>query len=235
MPKKILIVEPTEKVRKLLKLNLEREGYNVIESGSGEDSVNMVEDELPDLVISEVFLSGIDGFELCRRIKANPKISGIPFIFFTSASDMLMEVKGLRAGANEFLIKPNTNRQELLLKIELLLEQTSGRPPWEIGLQRGFVGKLTDVNLVEILQLLYSSGKSGVLQIANGKNDGYVYFLEGAIIDAELGKAEAENAVLEMSGWKEGFFKFEQQEIDRPKKIKTPTINLLMECRRLQE
>jgi DNA-binding response OmpR family regulator len=232
MRKKILIVDSAENVRQLLRMNLEKEDYLVLEAEDMESAWKIITAQHPDLIISEVFLSGTEGFELCRKLREDSFSNQTPFIFFTSVNDMLLEVRGLRAGANDFLVKSNTNRQELLLKIEVLLEQASERVATPANFERGFLGKLEDVNLVEILQLLYQSNKTGVLQVVNAQQVGRIFFKAGQIFDAELEGSRGIECIAQMAGWKDGIFKFHQEEIIREKKIGTATINLLLEIRR---
>ena len=107
----------------MLKKYFEAEGYNALTSDTGSLAFKIANLEKPEVVLSEVFLPDMDGIELCKRIRDISVIPDVPYVFLSSVSDFLIENKAFRAGADEFLVKNNTTRQELLLRIELLLHQ----------------------------------------------------------------------------------------------------------------
>ncbi|MCK4349455.1 MAG: response regulator [Candidatus Krumholzibacteria bacterium] len=118
---KILVVDDEEHIRKILKFKLEKHGYNVIIAENGEVALQMVRRENPDLIILDLMMPKMDGFEVCRRIRKNFQTAQIPIIMLTAKSDMVDKIKGLAGGANDYLVKPYSN-EELLLRVKNVLD-----------------------------------------------------------------------------------------------------------------
>ena len=118
---KILVVDDEEHIRKILKFKLEKHGYNVITAENGEVALQMVRRENPDLIILDLMMPKMDGFEVCRRIRINFQTAQIPIIMLTAKSDMVDKIKGLAGGANDYLVKPYSN-EELLLRVKNVLD-----------------------------------------------------------------------------------------------------------------
>ena len=120
--KKILIIEDEESIRGFLKINLKRNGYEVIEADNGELWVKLVLKEKPAIIILDVMLPGIDGFKVCKIIRNEDEKVGI--IMLTAKSQDLDKIMGLEYGADDYIIKP-FNPMELLLRIKALLRRIS--------------------------------------------------------------------------------------------------------------
>jgi diguanylate cyclase (GGDEF)-like protein len=118
---KILVVDDEEHIRKILKFQLEKHGYSVVTAENGEVALQHVRRESPDLMILDVMMPRLDGFEVCKQIRQNFQTSQIPIIMLTAKSDLPDRIKGLRDGANDYLIKPYSN-EELLLRVKNVLE-----------------------------------------------------------------------------------------------------------------
>jgi len=118
--KKILIVDDEEKIRELIKINLELVGYETIEASDGIKALELVDDEKLDLVLLDIMMPGKDGFEVADTlIKKN-----IPVIFLSAKDSTLDKVKGLKIGADDYITKP-FETVELLARIESVLRRTS--------------------------------------------------------------------------------------------------------------
>jgi diguanylate cyclase (GGDEF)-like protein len=118
---KILVVDDEEHIRRILKFQLEKNGYIVATAENGEVALNVIRRESPDLVILDLMMPRLDGFEVCQRLRADFQTSQIPIIMLTAKSDMPDKIKGLKEGANDYLIKPYSN-EELLLRVRNVLE-----------------------------------------------------------------------------------------------------------------
>jgi len=102
----VLIVEDHEDTRDMLRIALESEGYQVVSAGNGVKLLPTIRRHRPDLILLDIMMPWVDGFELCRAIKENPDLNGIP-IFFLSAKISPEDVEaGFRVGANEYMYKP---------------------------------------------------------------------------------------------------------------------------------
>ena len=116
MNKRILIVEDQEDNRRILRDLLTSAGYEPIEAVTGEEGVSMAAAHRPDLILMDIQLPGLDGYEATRQIKANPDLHAIPIIAVTSYALSGDDVKAFEAGCDAYVTKPFVPRQ-LLAKI----------------------------------------------------------------------------------------------------------------------
>ncbi len=117
---KILVVDDDPQLHRLLIRVLNWGGYQVIGAMSGEEGVDKVRDHEPDLVLMDVMMPGIDGFEATRRIRRLPQGRHIPIIFLSALDDTKAKVKGLRVGGDDYITKP-VRMGELLARVEARL------------------------------------------------------------------------------------------------------------------
>ncbi|MEQ3347324.1 response regulator transcription factor [Peptoniphilus senegalensis] len=115
MKTKVLLVEDEESIRKFVKINLEREGYIIFEAGSGEDGIEIARNERPDIVVLDIMLPGIDGFEVCKTLRGEFPSLGI--IMLTAKAEDYDKIMGLQYGTDDYLTKP-FNPTELTLRIK---------------------------------------------------------------------------------------------------------------------
>ena len=106
MTARILVVDDIPANVKLLEVKLSAEYFDVLTAPDGPSALELAQNEAPDLILSDVMMPGMDGFELCERLKADPATSHIPVVMVTALSDVADRVRGLEAGADDFLIKP---------------------------------------------------------------------------------------------------------------------------------
>ncbi|MDH3555185.1 MAG: response regulator [Deltaproteobacteria bacterium] len=116
MSKLILVVEDQEDNRRIMRDLLSSAGYEIIEAVTGEEGVAAAETHRPDLILMDIQLPGLDGYEATRQIKANPELEHIPIIVVTSYALSGDDVKAFEAGCNAYVSKPFSPR-ELLAKI----------------------------------------------------------------------------------------------------------------------
>ncbi len=122
MAKKILIVDDDPQIRKLLELTLRKHGYKALTAENGLAAIKAVEDFHPDLLLMDVMMPGIDGFETVRRLRKTIAGAQVPVIMLSALNNVEDKVKGLRAGADDYVEKP-VNRVELLARIEAHLRK----------------------------------------------------------------------------------------------------------------
>jgi two-component system response regulator MprA len=116
---RVLIVDDDEHIRASLRRTLAFEGYQVSEVGDGAGALEIALDELPDIVILDVMLPGMDGMEVCRRLR---EVNDVPILMLTGREGTTWQVEGLDAGADDYLLKPFV-REELLARIRALLRR----------------------------------------------------------------------------------------------------------------
>jgi two-component system, cell cycle response regulator len=106
MTARVLVVDDIPANVKLLEAKLGAEYFDVVTANSGEQALAQIEKELPDIVLLDVMMPGMDGFEVCRRIKANPASAHLPVVMVTALDQVSDRIQGLEAGADDFLAKP---------------------------------------------------------------------------------------------------------------------------------
>jgi DNA-binding response OmpR family regulator len=131
--KKIAIIEDDADLSSLLRYSLEQRGYQVFTSNAGEGAIEMFRSKRPDLVLLDIMLPGVDGIEVCRRMRADPVLESTPLIFLTARASETDRVLGLEMGANDYVVKPFSVR-ELLARIKVHLRD---RPPEASVLKSG--------------------------------------------------------------------------------------------------
>ncbi len=121
----ILIVDDEAPIRELLAFNLQKNGYTVQEAADGPEALQTIQKAPIDLILLDLMLPGIDGIEVCRRLKENPRTAGIPVIMLTAKSEEIDKVLGLEMGADDYVTKPFSMR-ELLSRVKAVLRRVGG-------------------------------------------------------------------------------------------------------------
>ncbi len=130
----ILIVEDEEDIRELLVYNLKKEGFATLDAGDGGKALGIARAKLPDLILLDIMLPGMDGLEVCRELERVPATSGIPIIMLTARGEEIDRILGLEMGADDYMVKPFSVR-ELVLRIRKILKRQSRATEGE-GLSR---------------------------------------------------------------------------------------------------
>lgn len=120
--KKILLIEDDLPLQKKIKMILEMSEYQVVTTDNGTDAIALGKSENPDIIISDIMLPDIDGYQVLEKLHQSDESAGIPFIFLTAKADMADLRKGMNLGADDYLTKP-FQKEELLKAIEARLER----------------------------------------------------------------------------------------------------------------
>ncbi len=123
MDKTILVVEDEKAIADILIFNLQREGYNTLEANDGPDGLRAALEQSPDLVLLDVMLPGMDGFEVCRRVRQS---SQVPILMLTAREEEADKVLGLELGADDYITKPFSMR-ELLARVKANIRRVSAQ------------------------------------------------------------------------------------------------------------
>lgn len=132
MPGRVLVVEDTGSNRLIISTKLRQAYYEVVEAESGEQAFSAVAEQKPDIILLDVIMPGIDGFEVCRRLKADPETLHIPVVMLTALDKREDRVAGLEAGADDFLTKPVDDlalmsRVASLLRMKMMVDEIALR------------------------------------------------------------------------------------------------------------
>ena len=120
---KILVIEDDTFLRELIVQKLLKEGYEIVEAVEGEDGIKKVTEENPDIILLDIILPGIDGFEVLKKIKADEKVKDIPVIILSNLGQQDDIDKGIKLGAKDYLIKAEFTPGEIVEKVRGVLEQ----------------------------------------------------------------------------------------------------------------
>ncbi len=197
MGTRILAVEDDERIRSAVKLALEDEGWTVDEAGSGEEAIEIFARATPDVVLIDIMLPGIDGFELCRTLR---RTSDVPIVMVTARNDTHDVVAGLEAGADDYLTKPFAPK-ELSARIRALLRRirpiTTGHAKLAFGnleivpeegkvLRDGTELHLTKTEFRLLCELAQNPGRVFSRESLLDKVWGYDYFGDGRLVDVHI-------------------------------------------------
>ncbi len=234
----LLLVDADPRSVRVLEVSLKKAGFSVTTASDGQDALSKIEFSAPDLVLTDTRLPRLDGYELVRQLKDNAEHASIPVVFLTSQKSIEDKIRGLELGVEDYLTKPIFVR-ELIARVNLLLaKRTQQSMALSIpGSRRTRLsGNLEDMGVVDLLQTFEVGRKSGIARIQSGARLVVVYFRDGKVVDAELGRLCGEEAVYRALIWTEGTFEVEFCPIDRKDVIPTSTQGLLMEgMRRVDE
>ena len=197
MSTRILAVEDDERIRTAVKLALEDEGWAVVEAATGEDALQHFQQEPADVVLIDIMLPGIDGFEVCRSIRRS---SDVPIVMVTARADTHDVVAGLEAGADDYLTKPFAPK-ELSARIRSLLRRARTSDvssphlrfgDLEIVPDEGVVRRngrdvhLTKTEFRVLVELAQSPGRVFSREVLLERIWGYGYFGDGRLVDVHV-------------------------------------------------
>ncbi|MEZ5136070.1 MAG: response regulator transcription factor [Acidimicrobiales bacterium] len=197
MGTRILTVEDDERIRTAVKMALEDEGWVVEEADNGEDALETFQRHPTDVVLIDIMLPGIDGFEVCRSIR---RASDVPIVMVTARADTHDVVAGLEAGADDYLTKPFAPK-ELSARIRALLRRARTSDPGvshlrfgdlEVVPEEGVVLRdgqevhLTKTEFRLLVELASSPGRVFSREVLLERVWGYGYFGDGRLVDVHI-------------------------------------------------
>lgn len=200
MEEKILIVDDEEHILELLKFNLENAGFKVVTASNGIEALEYLKNFMPKLILLDLMLPGMDGYDVCKEIRRNKNLSHIPIIMITARSEELDKILGLELGADDYITKPFSIR-ELIARVKAVLRRTSTSLSYENTFSYGNLvvdfekhevsknGERVDLTLkeFELLELLIKNkGKVLTRDSLLDKIWGYEYIGETRTVDVHI-------------------------------------------------
>ena len=197
MRTRVLLIEDDERIRTAMRMALEHEGHKVEEAASGEEGLRVFADQPVDVVLIDLMLPGVDGFEVCRSLRRS---SDVPIIMVTARADSHDVVAGLEAGADDYLTKPFVPK-ELSARIRALMRRVRSEPPAPSQLAFGQIEVLPDegvtrragdeVHLTKtefelLCELAANPGKVLSREELLERVWGYDYFGDGRLVDVAV-------------------------------------------------
>ncbi len=225
MAKRILVVDDEIESVKLIGMMLQRRGYEISAARTGKQALAKIESDHPDLVILDVMMPDMDGYEVTRKIRANPETAYLPIIMFTAKTMVDDKVAGFQAGADDYLTKP-IHPEELASRIEAVLLRSTRQPAVEqlpiqakvIGFlgSKGGVGTSTlAVNVTVLLAQSLTKGNQVILadmqlgmattslQLGLRHHEGMAHMLDQSLdqLDAQLIESQLQEYMTDLSIW----------------------------------
>ncbi len=233
----LLLVDGDARSLRVLEVSLRKAGFLITTAVNGRDALDKARTSRPDLILSDTDMPEMDGFALCRELKADADLARVPFVFLTGETAIESKIRGLELGVDEYLTKP-IYIKEILTRIRILLQkQQRARLETKRDPNTRFAGTLHDMGVVDLIQTIEVSRKSGLIHFsgADGRQ-ATIYFRHGAVIDAETGHLQGADAVYRLLTWSDGEFELLFRTVRRKDAIDMGTQALLMEgMRRLDE
>lgn len=192
MTARVLVVDDLEPNVKLLEAKLRAEYFDVLGAYSGQEAVEMAASEQPDIILLDVMMPGMDGFEACRRIKADPETTHIPIVMVTALDQQADRVAGLEAGADDFLTKPVEDlalfaRVRSLTRLKMMTDELRAR--YATGKGLGVVSNIeVDLDTVENRIFIIDDNEDQVARLRDGLGDEYAISHEA---DPEIAMSRA--------------------------------------------
>jgi DNA-binding response OmpR family regulator len=230
----VLVVDDNALFRRFLRDLLQDRGFTVYQAASGEEGLEVALERRPWLILADVRMAGMDGFEFCRKVRAHALLRHAPLVFLSAQDDYTDRYKGLEAGADEFLSK-GTPVRELLIRIQLLLGRFAelGAPSQQ---EPGMEGGIEVIGAPGFLQMCHLGGLSGVCLVRSQGRVFDVRFRSGQIVGAHSGVLRGADAVFDFLSWTDGRFFFTSGDPGPGTPIEMTFDQLLLEgCRRLDE
>ena len=118
--KRILLADDEEDIKTIVTMFLQAQGYEVITAFDGLDTLEKIQSDRPDLLLLDIMMPVLDGFEVCKRLRANPETAELPILMLSAAAHSESITRGMKAGANDYIVKP-FEPEMLLEKIRRIL------------------------------------------------------------------------------------------------------------------
>lgn len=253
MPERILIVDDDPWILRMISALLDKRGYEVITASDGEEGLEKAVRVRPDLLITDVMMPKMDGWELVRALRARAELAFTPVLFLTALSSEDDRIRGFRLGADDYLPKP-FRFEELDLRVQKALERkgetrakvraVADAPvrPASARSVPALRGSLEQLGLSSLLVMMEMERKSGILQLERPGATGHLFVRDGRVVAARLeGQApddshKGPNTVYHLLTWSSGEFEFSAVEVLIEDEMQTSTTHLLMEAaRRMDE
>lgn len=195
----ILVVEDNKALRVMVKKGLEREGFVTDIATDGKEAIEKLKDSKPDLIISDIVMPEMDGFEFLEQVREDNPL--IPFIFLTVKKDVDDYSKGYELGATDYITKP-FEMNELVNRVNCRLESSYLIRKFIEG-ERDNIS-LSDVRMIDLLHALRAISADIALKVTTSEGEGKIEFERGEIISAEFNDKSDKEALSALSIIKEG-------------------------------
>lgn len=212
----VLVVDDEDLSREVVEKELVQAGYKVVPATNGQEALRKIYTSpdwgpsgFPDLIIADIMMPTMDGFELCQRVKGNPRLKPIPFLFLTVKREILDKAKGYMLGCQRYIVKPFTRKELLQAVNERLVDVQQTRALLEEH-EQAFGGDLARFSVHALVDLFLIGGWTGAVEVRAQGREGRLEFGSGEINRVQWGEKEGEEALAELLAQNEGTFQAER-------------------------
>jgi DNA-binding response OmpR family regulator len=232
MKGKILIADDDPLLAKMLEITLTQENYITYTLPDGQKVLEKIHQINPDVIIADIMMPGMDGYELYRCLRKDPATAFIPFVFLSAKTSLLDQLEGFRMGADDFVCKP-FKLEDLIVRLQRVIQQAARTRFFNI--RADFSGNLTQMKIADIIQLIELNYKTGELSFKNskGKQIGKAFFKNGNLIHSQTSLLKGEEAFYELMGEINGYFEFYMTSVDTIQTITIPNMSVLLNGTRI--
>jgi CheY-like chemotaxis protein len=242
---RILIMDDDINILSTLRILFTREGFQVQTAFDGEDGLKKIIVGSVDIILSDVDMPKMSGFEVFQKLKMQGLVQQVPIIMMSAGQNPVERAKYIEEGAEDFVVKP-FNTIELLARVRRILSRvaghigastTPGKDATQMQATRGAEltrGKLGEIQVPDLVQFFLLGQKDGFLELTRPTATARLFFVGGAVIHCTVVERtgisrEGDDAVYNMLAWKDGNFRAAFERVAIPRRIKTPTHELLLE------
>ena len=243
MLRSVLIADEDAAFRKYLAMPLAAQGFTIYEAADGSAAWQLAVQNRPWMILADISMPELDGFEFCRRVRSHPMLSRLPLLFISGSDKYKERYRALQIGADDFLSK-NMPVRELLMRIQLLMTRYSDLSATEpkAGAEEvagAFQGRIEVFGAPALLQMCAQGRLTGLFtSLAEDtlKTATVIGFREGDVISAAVGEQSGVDAVYAFLAWTKGSFKFTPGDPGQGEPLAQSVEHLLLEgCRLLDE
>ena len=227
--KLILIISRDTALAGNLATDLKPAGFDTRTCKSGHQALEMVNDLHPSLVLAGFYLADMGGIELCWLIRQTSKCPAIPFILLSESDATEVELNGIRSGVDA-VISAKTPLRHIIIHIEASINRVNEITHHLQTRPDGLNGTIPDFSLLDILQLLNLTGKTGTLTVSQNSVSGHIEVSNGEFTYAESAGTLGEEAVIKMATWPAGQFNFHTGFISSKKNIQRQPMEIILSC-----
>jgi CheY-like chemotaxis protein len=231
---KVLIVDDDPFLVIFLKLHFSEIGIEVEDASNGIEALQKINRFEPDVILSEIPMPRMDGFELHNHLRNNPETENIPLMFLTAKKDLSDQLHGFRMGVEDYVCKPYEIK-DLIHRIQRVIERAEKNRIFRTKAE--FRGNLSQMVWTDIFQLIELNNKTGELLFLSpeGERIGKTLFSNGRLVNAKAGDFEGEEAFFALMTVKEGFFEFFSKTVHASPLINSSNTSILLQGSRMLE
>lgn len=228
----VLIVDKDMTHTSTLELRLANEGYKVTVASDGQQALEIARANPPTLILSEIALPKLDGFNLCTTLKSDNRTNHVPFVFVSGKNDEFNSTKAFDMGADDFIGKP-VNIEFLLKKLGRFLAKPKPAAPSSSGVQ----GRLSDFGLIELVQTLSLGMKTVKLELSSeALGQAAIYIEDGRIVHSSTVEKQGDEAFYQIATWDDGAFQILSGQTTTDRNVGSSNDFLILEAlRRMDE